>query len=160
MRKLFFLFVIFFLVVSTIKSQTGERHKRESKPLQKIEQWVEVKLIEVLNLDEETAVRFFARRNEFQKKMKEILDQKDRVIQNIEDEIRSGSQTSDAAYKEQIGNILSLESRITKERENFLKSLSDLFTTQQIAKLVVFESKFRKEIRERLIERGRGRFKE
>jgi hypothetical protein len=137
-----------------------ERQNRDLKPLQKIEQWEKVKLIEVLNLDEETAVRFFARRNEHQKKMKEILDQKDGMIQDIEDEIRSGSQTSDAAYKEQVGNILSLESRIMKERENFLKSLSDLFTPKQIATLVVFESKFRKEIRERLIERGRRQLKE
>lgn len=160
MRKIFFLFITFFLVVSTINSQMRERQNRDLKPLQKIEQWEKVKLIEVLNLNEETAVRFFARRNEHQKKMKEILDQKDGMIQDIEDEIRSASLTSDAAYKEQVGNILSLESRIMRERENFLKSLSDLFTPKQIATLVVFESKFRKEIRERLIERGRRQFKE
>ena len=105
----------------------------------------------MLSLNEDTAVRFC--RNEHQKKMKVILDQRDGMIQNLEDGIRGSSQISEAAYKEQVNNFLFIESSISKERENFLKSLSDLLTPKQIVILIVFESRFRKEVRETLMNR-------
>ena len=111
-------------------------------------------MIDALNLDEETAIRFFARRHENQKKMKEILDQRDDAIRELEDEIRNGNQ-SDAVYKDKLSVLLSLENNISKERENFLRSLGDLLSPMQIAKLVVFESRFRKEVRESLMGKGR-----
>jgi hypothetical protein len=153
MKKVFLPFLITCLIFSSVIAQNRMRMGKDSKPLQRIEQWEKIKLIEVLGLNEDTAVRFFARRNENQKKMKDILDQRDGMIQNLEDDIRGSSQISEAAYKEQVNNFLFIESSISKERENFLRSLSDLLTPKQIAILIVFESRFRKEIRETLMNR-------
>ena len=130
------------------------RHGNDQKPLQRIEQWERTKLIDALNLSEETAVRFFARKNENQKKIKEILDQRDDAIKDLEDDIRNGNQ-NDASYKKKVDNLLSIENRIGIERQNFIGSLGDLLSPLQIAKLVVFENKFRKEVRESLMGRGR-----
>ncbi len=130
------------------------RQGQDRRPIQRIEQWERLKLIDALNLNEETAVRFFARRHENQKKMKEILDRRDDAIRDIEDEIRNGDQ-NDALYKDKVNALLSLENNISKERENFIRSLSDLLSPMQIAKLVVFESRFRKEVRETLMGKGR-----
>ncbi len=153
MKKVFLPFLITCLIFSSVIAQNRMRMGKDSKPLQRIEQWEKIKLIEVLGLNEDTAVRFFARRNENQKKMKDILDQRDGMIQNLEDGIRGSSQISEAAYKEQVNNFLFIESNILKERENFLRSLSDLLTPKQIAILIVFESRFRKEVRETLMNR-------
>jgi len=156
MKKIFILLITFFFIISLAEAQQRERPNRDLKPLQKLEQWEKVKLIEALNLNEDTAVRFFARRNDHQKRMKEILDQRDGVIQDIAEGIKSGANTSDATYKDQVNKLLMLENNITKERENFLNSLSDLLTPQQVASLVVFESRFKREIRETLMGRRRG----
>lgn len=129
---------------------------KDMRPLQKIEQWEKIKLIETLNLDEETAVRFFTRKRENQLKVKEILDQRDAALDELENEIKNGSQKDEAVYKDQVNKLISLESRITSERENFIKSLGDLLTPLQIAKLIVFESKFRREVRETLMGRRKG----
>ena len=129
---------------------------KDMRPLQKIEQWEKIKLIETLNLDEETAVRFFTRKRENQLKVKEILDQRDAALDELENEIKNGSQKDEAVYKDQVNKLISLESRITSERENFIKSLGDLLTPMQIAKLIVFESKFRREVRETLMGRRKG----
>ena len=153
MKKVFFPLIVICLIGSAVIAQNRPRMGKDSKPLQRIEQWEKIKLIEVLGLNEDTAVRFFARRNENQKKMKDILDQRDGMIQNLEDGIRGSSQISEAAYKEQVNNFLFIESSISKERENFLRSLSDLLTPKQIAILIVFESRFRKEVRETLMNR-------
>lgn len=156
MKKIFLMLLFIFLFGSTAFAQIKPRMNKDMKPMQRIEHFEKMKLMEILNLDEETAVRFFARRRDNQMRVKEILDQRDSAINKLENEIKSGSQTTDAVYKEQINNLIALESKITTERENFIKSLSDLLAPQQIAKLIVFESKFRREVRETLIRRGRG----
>ena len=112
-------------------------------------------MIEALNLSEETTVRFFVRRRDIQIKIKEILEQRDLAMHELENEIKNDSQTSDAFYKEQVNKLISLKSGITSERENFIRSLGDILTPRQIAKLIVFESNFRREVRETLMKRGR-----
>jgi len=154
MKKIFLLVLLFSVLSSAIYSQDRMRMGKNQKPLQRIEHWERIKLIEVLNLNEDTAIRFFARRHENQKKMKEILDRRDDAIKDIEDEIQNGTQ-DDATYKDKINALLSLESSISKERENFLRALSDILSPVQIAKLVVFESRFRREVRETLMGKGR-----
>ena len=154
MKKIFLLLFLFSIILSTSYSQERMRHGNDQKPLQRIEQWERTKLIDALNLNEETAVRFFARKHENQKKIKEILDQRDDAIGDIEDDLRNGNQ-NDASYQKKVDNLLSIENSISTERLNFLRSLSDLLSPIQIAKLVVFESKFRKEVRESLMGKGR-----
>jgi len=154
MKKVILLLFLFSIISAAIYSQNRMRQGQGQRPLQRIEQWERVKLIDALNLNEETAIRFFARRNENQKKMKEILDQRDDAIRDLEDAIRNGNQ-NDASYKDKVNNLLVMESNISKNRESFLRSLNDLLTPEQIAKLVVFENRFRKEVRESLMGKGR-----
>ena len=154
MKKMFLPVIIVLILFSSSYSQQRMRQGQDQRPIQRIEQWERFKLIDALSLNEETAIRFFARRHENQKKMKEILDQRDDAIRELEDEIRNGNQ-NDATYKDKLNALLSLENNISKERENFLRSLSDLLSPMQIAKLVVFESRFRKEVRESLMAKGR-----
>lgn len=157
MKKLFLLLILISGLSSIVIAQNRMRMGmgKDSKPMQRIEQWEKLKLIEVLDLDEEASVRFFTRRRDNQIKLKEILDQRDLTMHDLEKEIRSGSQTSDTYYKEQINKIISLENSITSLRESFVRSLSDLLTPQQIAKLLVFETNFRREVRETLMRRGK-----
>lgn len=154
MKKMFLPVIIIFILFSSGYSQQRMRQGQDQRPLQRIEQWERLKLIDVLSLNEETAIRFFARRHENQKKMKEILDQRDDAIRELEEYIHSGNQ-NDATFKDKLNALLSLENNISKERENFLRSLSDLLSPMQIAKLVVFESRFRKEVRESLMGKGK-----
>jgi len=155
MKKMFLPVIIVFILFSSGYSQQRMRQGQDQRPLQRIEQWERLKLIDALSLNEETAIRFFARRHENQKKMKEILDQRDDAIRELEDDIRNGNQ-NDATFKDKLNALLLLENNISKERENFLRSLSDLLSPMQIAKLVVFETRFRKEVRESLMGKGKS----
>ena len=157
MKKLFLLLILISGLSSIVIAQNRMRMGmgKDSKPMQRIEQWEKLKLIEVLDLNEEISVRFFTRRRDNQIKLKEILDQRDQIMRDLEEDIKSVSQTSDTFYKEQISKIISLENNITSLRESFVRSLNDLLTPQQIAKLLVFESNFRREVRETLMRRGK-----
>ena len=159
MKKVFLPFLITCLIFSSVIAQNRMKMEKNSKPLQRIEQWEKLKLIDALGLNEETALRFFARRHENQVKIKEILDQRDSALREIEDEINKSNQSSDAVYKDQVNKLMSLEERITTERGNFLRSLNDILTPQQIAKFIVFESRFRRQVRETLMGHDRPQLK-
>jgi hypothetical protein len=154
MKKIFTLLLIV-LVSYSVNAQQRGQGKQDLKPLEKIEQLEKAKLIEVLSLKEETAVRLFARRNEMQKKIKEIFDKREEIIKEIDENFKKGAHESDAALKDKINSLLSLDGSIIKEKKNFYRSLEDILTTAQIAKLMVFETKFRREIRESLMH-GKG----
>jgi hypothetical protein len=160
MKKIFLLFLFACILVSSVIAQNRMRMGKDLRPLQRIEQWEKLKLIDALGLSEETTLRFFARRHDNQMKIKEILDQRDLALREIEDQINNGSQKNDLIYKDQINKLISLEERITSERGNFLRSLNDILTPSQIARLIVFESKFRKEVRETLMGRGQPPLKD
>ena len=159
MKKVFLPFLITCLVFSSVIAQNRMKLGKDSKPLQRIEQWEKLKLVDALGLSEETALRFFARRHENQVKIKEILDQRESALGEIENEINKSSQSSDAVYKDYVNKLISLEDRLAAERGNFLRSLNDILTPQQIAKLIVFESKFRRQVRETLMGRDRPQMK-
>ena len=50
--------------------------------------------------------------------MKEILDQRDDAISDLENEIRNGTQ-NDALYKEKVNTLLLLEGSISKREKIF-----------------------------------------
>jgi transposase-like protein len=143
--------------MTIVYGQRSDKPMHGPKPIEKIEQWEKAKLIELLNLNEENSVRFFARRNEHQNKMKDIIDQRDQFMKDLTRELQEGTKQNDNTYRDKLNNLISFDSRLMKERESFLRSLNDLLTPQQILKLSVYEIKFRKEIREKLMERGRNK---
>jgi hypothetical protein len=157
MNKITLPVLLFLFTITIAYGQRSEKLMHGPKPLEKIEQWEKAKLIDLLNLNEENSVRFFARRNEFQNKMKDILDQRDQLLNDLSRELKEGPKQNDNIYRDKLNNLLSFDSRLMKEKESFLRSLNDLLTPQQILKLSVFEIKFRKEIREKLMERGKNK---
>ncbi len=156
MKKVFTLLVIFFVVFYSAEAQQRNRGNKNLNPLQKIQQLEKAKLIEALNLNEDTAVRLFARRDEHQKKVREIFDKRDAMISEIDKNIKKGAKQSDSELKDQVNNLLAIDENIAYERKNFYKSLDDILNPAQIAKLIVFENNFRREIRETLMNRGPG----
>lgn len=159
--------IIYTLIVLTICAGVSNAQMRERKmfmpppggnPMEKLEQLEKMKLIEILDLDEETSIRFFARKNEHQKKMKDLMDEREKTLAELEDAFREKNQ-DEQLYKRYISKVLEFENKIMIERNNFTNSLNTLLTQQQIAKLTVFQFKFRRELTEQILERGRGMMK-
>ena len=120
----------------------------------KIEQLEKIKLIEVLQLDEETTLKFFSRRSSHHQNQKQILSQGDSIMTELANKFDSESKTD---YRVGIDNILKIDEKLLNEREKFLRSLDDLLSAEQIAKLLVFEKRFRNEIRKQILKQGRQR---
>ena len=154
MKKIFTSLLFVLLFCGLLNAQYHQKNNHNLKPLQKIEQLEKAKIIEALNLNEETAVRLFARRNESRQKVGDTNKQREELLKDLEKNLKDGVKMSDAEYKDRVNNILSLDASMLKERDNFYRSLGDLISQQQIAKLIVFENNFRKEIRKSLMNKG------
>jgi len=146
MRIVFLSFFTVLLLQVIIYSQDEKKEDRD--PREKIESLEKIKLLETLDLDEETAIKFFARRNDHKEKMRTLMDEQDAQYHKIEDKLSSLTNENDPELKKMIGNYLSVYQKMDDERKRFFNSLSDILTLKQQAKLAIFERRFRQEIRD------------
>lgn len=149
-----YLIILIIISAVTISGQMKEHDKKGERPFEKIEQLEKAKLIEVLDLNEEMAVKFFARRNEHQKSMRELMNNRESLHRDLEKNIKEKTQ-KESYYLDQVNKIFEIEKQMSVSKQEFIKSLSDILNPQQIAKLTVFEFKFRREIAQSLMGRKR-----
>lgn len=149
MKTTYLILTILFIFSGSIYSQ---REKwRDDEMREKFEQLEKIKLIETLGMNEETTLRFFARKSEHQKQQDEIQDKLREKIDNLEVIFKSGRVTTVDELKKNINEINALHSELEKNRADFINSLSDVLSYEQIAKLLIFERSFRDEIRRLII---------
>lgn len=156
MKKIFIIILALAAFVQYALPQ--ERPGRFDRPMlnKKLQELEKIKLLETLNLDENTTLKFFSRRNTHREKMMELNNELDVKESQLEESLNSKSDKGQ--LKTLINEYLGLEEKIADERARFLNSLTDILTDEQRAKLIIFEKKFRQEIRNILMrERGKRR---
>lgn len=145
MKNVIIILLFAALISQQISAQEREGRYGDRKRLKMVEQLEKTKLIEILDMDENTSVRFFARRNEHQQKMRDIFEEREKIINELKNSIDNDN-VKDSYYKDQVTKMLELENKMSSERENFYKSLSSILSPRQIAKYAVFEFMFRREL--------------
>jgi hypothetical protein len=129
--------------------------------MKKIEELEKIKLLDVLNLDEATSAKLFTRRNLNRTKIWDYEDKINFDLQNIEFEIKKGKDKDVSKIQKLNEDYFNLSMEVEKEKLSYLRSLSDILTPEQIGKYIVFERKFREEIRDLLmkerIKRNKGK---
>ena len=151
-RVLFLVLVPFIFI-----NAQGMRRQADPAALEKIEQLENAKLIKLLDLNEEDAIRFFARRKEYQQNMREFLQQRREIIDNTHELLGQDEKGNHKKLNDKIDEIFELESQIFKEKRSYYKSLLDIVSPKQILQLMSFEERFRREVREKLINRQNKR---
>jgi len=128
-------------------------HDKPNKHRNKLAQLEKAKLIEALELDEETSIRFFARRNQSKKDIDELEKKSDEIIVQLENTMKEKDSPKDENQKRLIADLLKTRLQIESEKQKFINSLSDILSTEQIARLLIFEKRFKEEIRSVLFDR-------
>jgi len=138
--------MILFLVVLIIPPSYSQgmmgMHKDRTNKLEQLER---LKLIDVLNLNEETTLRFFARQKEFRNMMDINKKEAKKLLSKMQKLIKAGNKKNE--LRKTIESYLALGEKTAAQKSEFTKSLSDILTEEQIAKLLVFEMKFREDVR-------------
>lgn len=144
------LLVLLFIMISNVPAQERREHRMMDS---KIEQLEKVKLIEALNLTEDQSVRFFARRNEHRKEIEKLEMRSEELIKQMEDRLDEPTDKNLSEQKKLLNEFLDIRIQIENKRKQFILSLNDILSQEQITKLVVFEKRFRDEIRKILMKR-------
>jgi hypothetical protein len=146
--KHYLLLLSFVLITNTLLIGQGMDHPpKDKEAAEKIYQLEKIKLIEVLQMDEETSIRFFARRAEFQRQTDEIHIKIESIINTLESIDKSGKVYTEAELISYINEFNNLHSQLGQKRTEFINSLNDILSYEQISKLIVFERKFKEELR-------------
>jgi hypothetical protein len=114
----------------------------------KIDQLEKLKLMEILELDEDTFIRFFKRHSEYKAKLRNRMDEQDDKLDKMEVFFKSSKALTNKEYEGLLQEYIDGEEKMVEDREIYLKSLQSILTPEQICKLVVFEKRFRDEIRD------------
>lgn len=148
---LFLLLVSFSIVFAQKDYKRGDKHfSKRFEELQKLQ------LIETLNLDEASTLKFFARRNTHNNNVEEIKKDEKQIVLKMEEILKIGG--SNEQYDRLLNELINNENKLLKERSRFINSLDDVLTKEQIVKMLLFERQFREHVKDLLIEKGRKRF--
>ncbi|MFH0734394.1 MAG: hypothetical protein V1773_08970 [bacterium] len=120
-------------------------------PRERFEQMEKLKLIEVLKMNETVTLKFFARRGESMERMKKLAQQRESLMEEIEQKFKKGDfESDDKYYKAKIDKVLEAESKMLEERKSFIYSLDDILTKEQILQFVIFEFRVKREIMDQM----------
>ncbi len=151
--------MLLLLVAPLLIAQPQRRFQRPGRlPRERIEEFKKLKLIEVLALEEEMAVRFFAKYNKHEKEQQAVHLEMKETVDHIEEMLQENA--GEAEFEEAFGRIQELERKLDQERQRFLNDLRAILTVQQVGKLIVFERNFAKRIQDIMRDMRRERWRD
>ncbi len=119
--------------------------KHENEPRRRIAELRRLKMIEALDLTEEQAVRLTVREKAFREKEAEEQSQRDDILAQLRKHVKDEADA--AAIYATLARLEELGTAMVKRKHEYLLSLKDFLSEQQIAKLVLFEHQFASEIK-------------
>lgn len=129
----------------------------DQRPFERVEQWKKVRLIEMLNLSEDQSVRFFARLNEHENTRRSFMKVKGEALDRIERLVRNKAEGGE--FEKVIPDVLAADAKVHDEQKRFFGSLGDILSSEQRAKLLLFERHFERELRDAMREAQKRRFR-
>jgi hypothetical protein len=138
--------IIALLSVSAFSQVKRKQEMKEEDPHKLIEAIKIWKISEFLELDEEQMIAFFPKLKKIEKHRRESYKQRREMLGKMKKQL--DKRQSDEAIKKTIDDVMAFDKQ-TKEREQELREeiMSVLSVTQQ-AKLLIFEERFEREIRD------------
>jgi Spy/CpxP family protein refolding chaperone len=154
MKRLYCISVVLLLLIAPpMFGQGGPGPGRP--PMERVEQLRKMRLIEYLDLKEEQSVRFIARMNEYEKARKELQRKKNEALDRLDQLLQKKADARE--LEKTFADITGFNARMADERQKFFDGLSDILTVEQRGKMLLFERKFDRELREAVREVQRRR---
>lgn len=142
-------FSLSYFNVTPILAQTNKiENKTEKKEVEKIQLFKKLKLIEVLKINDETAEQLLLKLNYFEAQMKSKNAEIQSSLSQLHEIVKSKKNT--ASIKEQNDKLLKLYDELQNLSKNRLLAVRQILDEENYAKFLLFESRFRKELREHL----------
>jgi Spy/CpxP family protein refolding chaperone len=147
--------VFLLLILFPLDSPAQQRQIRGEPGRDRFETLRQVKMIEALELDKETAARLTVVYRRHQEHNRQLMEELDERIGALEEALESG------ASDDEIGKLRS-EFEVTQKaihtgRMQLFRDAEEILTPRQVAQLIVFERNFTREMRTLMREAQRDR---
>ena len=144
--KIFLAFLLCITIPGFMSAQPPEGPGgRFQRPMERLESFKKIRMIEALQLDEETGLKLVKRYNNHRTSVKELEQDRSNLIDKLDSQVRSNA--SDGDLQKSFNEFFEIEKKITEAREKYLNELKEIFTNKQIAEYMVFERNFMKDLR-------------
>jgi len=134
---------ILILIVFSFLSLGGNKLFSQSDDIRdKIEDIKLDKMTEKLSLDETAKTLFIEKYKSFSKEQRDLNRKRAKTYKLITENVESGN-----GLDSLLDLLIDYENDINKKRIEFIKDMETILTSQQIAKMIIFERKFNNEIK-------------
>jgi len=145
-----FLFSLIFLSAGFCQRRDYPPDAGQARRPERLEKFRKMRLIEVLQLKEDDAVRFFAKQSAHEDKQRDLMKERNNALDEIETTVKD--KHDDKKLDELTGRILDLDRLIFEERQRYQNELKGFLTPEQFAKFLAFERNFGRQVRSALEE--------
>ena len=147
------------LIVSAAISMPGMAQENpppgQGRGLERVEQFKKIRLMEVLNLDEQSSIRFFARYNKYQELLRDLRKRQVQALGRVQALRKSNA--ADAEYGKMVDELVSVESQINDAKSKYVEELKPVLTSKQLVEYLVFEARFQQNLRDLVRDLPRNR---
>ncbi|MBI5214338.1 MAG: hypothetical protein HY960_01145 [Ignavibacteriae bacterium] len=149
MKLLNSLFIATLLTITCSFSQPGgpgygHGQMREGPPPERLERFKKMRLIEVLKLNEEESIRFFAKQSAHEEIARDIMKERDKALDDLQ-ELLTEENMKDVPKLVDV--IETSDEKLFRERERFRDEVKKLLSPEKFAKFLLFERDFNKQVR-------------
>ncbi len=129
-----------------VNAQPNEMMRgRFQRPMERLEQYKKIRMIEALKLDEETGLKLVGRYNKHRENVKQLEENRSALIEKLEAQLKSNA--ADNELQKSFNEFYEIEKKIGESRKKFLEDLKEIFTNKQIAEYMIFERNFMTDLR-------------
>jgi hypothetical protein len=150
---------IMILIVSIILISMLAMNVSKSEPpfraKERIEQLKKIKLLDLLQLDENRSAKFLSKYNELDRKSEELRLEMDHETEVLE--LLINSEGSKEEISKQTTKVIETQEKFHKSMSDKMKEIKPLLNEIEYAKFVIFESRFHEEVRRIIMKNYRNR---
>ena len=120
-------------------------NREVGRQLEQIKIW---QMTKDMNLPTNKAEKFFPLYNDYNSELRDITAERRQAVRTLDSLLNKNPE--DSGLRKQIQQVLDLDKHLADQHEKFLQSLEGVLSPIEVAKYLVFEQKFDREIRERI----------
>jgi Spy/CpxP family protein refolding chaperone len=152
MKRFFLLFSFILLPISCLLGQDmgpppGPRpmNREVRRQLEQIKIW---QMTQDMNLPTDKAEKFFPLYNNYNSQLRDINSERIDAIKSLDSLLKDNSETPE--IKKKIEQVLNIDAQLAEQHRKFIQALGEILSPIEVAKYIVFEQKFDREIRQRI----------
>lgn len=149
MIKFYLSSIILLVIACTLLAQPAFNG---SKRLQQIKK---MKMLDELNLNEETGDKFLLKYNAWENKLEETHEEFSIATKELR--LAIDKNADDATLSEKTSKFIELQEKLHKIQQDKMQDMKEILTKEEFARYIIFEVEFHRRIKELMIEGGKKR---